>query len=493
MIKALVHELSVEQAEGLATFRRRLASQANSTVPCNRELVKGALETLYMAAELTPPGVVWCENPAELAMMPMAVEAFLRPERKPIVERLIGAERLDMLMIKLSAQYDSVAFEGYGTLLGQSDPRRNRAARQLGLMRRLNRVFRKNSMEEIRRTYRQKIVADASFQIAEDLQGLLLRDFLPRMAAMRAAVAEQLNRALKQTLTFRDWFSNLTLRPRPESEDSRSHPTVLETDRNPYGRVYAPFPARVLTDVLLSTVEDACCTDIRSALTALWVFQQSTNYGWSSIPWLAQYDYCRRYVDMSIFEGYNTAVLDAWWHIALEAWAYTCQEFLCFVSDRPVSLSFDEGNRLHHASEPSLIFADGTKIFVWHGTTVSADIVERPETIKVRSIDEEQNSEVRRVMVERYGLDRYLEKSGYNKIHEDDFGVLYRKNNTVSGQGRRLREPLQVVKVVNSTPEADGSYKGYILRVPPPIRTARAAVAWTFGLKEADYSPTVET
>ena len=47
-------------------------------------------------------------------------------------------------------------------------------------------------------------------------------------------------------------------------------------------------------------------------------------------------------------------------------------------------------------------------------------------------------------------------------------------------------ERAQVVEVVNATPEPDGSYRRYFLRVPPQVRTAREAVAWTFGFEDAE-------
>ena len=50
-----------------------------------------------------------------------------------------------------------------------------------------------------------------------------------------------------------------------------------------------------------------------------------------------------------------------------------------------------------------------------------------------------------------------------------------------------------MVRVRNSTPEPDGTYKIYRLRVPPWIQTARQAVAWTFGLSEEEYAPLEET
>jgi hypothetical protein len=50
-----------------------------------------------------------------------------------------------------------------------------------------------------------------------------------------------------------------------------------------------------------------------------------------------------------------------------------------------------------------------------------------------------------------------------------------------------------MVKVANSTPEADGSFKDYFLRVPPNMERARQAVAWTFDMDENEYAPEVQT
>ena len=50
-----------------------------------------------------------------------------------------------------------------------------------------------------------------------------------------------------------------------------------------------------------------------------------------------------------------------------------------------------------------------------------------------------------------------------------------------------------MVKVVNSTPEYDGTFKDYFLRVPPEMTRARQAIAWTFDKKETDYDPELQT
>jgi hypothetical protein len=50
-----------------------------------------------------------------------------------------------------------------------------------------------------------------------------------------------------------------------------------------------------------------------------------------------------------------------------------------------------------------------------------------------------------------------------------------------------------VVCVTNKTPEPDGTYKKYFLRIPPTISTAKEAVAWTFEQQTEEYMPGQET
>jgi hypothetical protein len=73
------------------------------------------------------------------------------------------------------------------------------------------------------------------------------------------------------------------------------------------------------------------------------------------------------------------------------------------------------------------------------------------------------------------------------RVHTDDTGTLWR---CVMPTGEPL---LVVVEVVNATPEPGRSHKTYWLRVPPQVRTARQAVAWTFDVDEGDYHPAVQT
>jgi hypothetical protein len=156
------------------------------------------------------------------------------------------------------------------------------------------------------------------------------------------------------------------------------------------------------------------------------------------------------------------------------------------ISDRPEILLVDDQNRPHCDTGPFCKWRDGSALYAVHGVRVPAWIIERPERITVNKIDEEQNSEIRRIMIARYGESRYVQDSGSFSVSEDSFGTLYRKE-------VKNDEPIVMVRVMNSTPEPDGTVKPYWIRVPPTMKTAREAIAWTFGMTADEYQPSVET
>jgi Domain of unknown function (DUF6745) len=94
----------------------------------------------------------------------------------------------------------------------------------------------------------------------------------------------------------------------------------------------------------------------------------------------------------------------------------------------------------------------------------------------------ERNVERRRLLVEMIGFERLARSVGDGvPVQQDDYGRLLRLGPLLDD------EEYVAVEVVNSTPEPDGSFRRYFLRVPPGTRTARAGVAWTFDVKSRDY------
>ncbi len=165
------------------------------------------------------------------------------------------------------------------------------------------------------------------------------------------------------------------------------------------------------------------------------------------------------------------------------------EEWACIIDERPIVINIDEHRRLHCESGPAVEYMNGDKLYAWHGLILNTEhvyLIEEPELITVNEIDDEENTEIRRIMVERFGSEKYLEAGGAIEINSDEYGTLFCKN--MLGD-----ESLMMVRVRNSTPEPDGSYKHYFLRVPPFMTTAKRGIAWTFGLSEEDYQPNKET
>lgn len=196
-------------------------------------------------------------------------------------------------------------------------------------------------------------------------------------------------------------------------------------------------------------------------------------------------DGVRHFIDDSNSDA-NQKLAWAQMDLVSSVYAFSAFEKVCFVCDNDRKVSVDDRGRAHSDAGPAVEFPDGYELFAWHGTIVEQDIIEHPESITIKRIDSERNAEVRRVLIERYGAEKYIKDSDAYLRDADYCGNLYSK--ALPGD-----EPLVMVEVTNSTAEPDGTLKRYFLRVPPETTTAREAVAWTFGMSEEEYFPIVET
>jgi hypothetical protein len=206
--------------------------------------------------------------------------------------------------------------------------------------------------------------------------------------------------------------------------------------------------------------------------------------------WLAYYRYFRDVLGLVD----QTAKLSGLWELAQSAgWALP-YENICWVSERHHILERDDRGLLHSLAGPACAYPDGWAIYAVHGVRVPRYLIERPREISVKRIDAEQNAEVRRIMIQRYrhgeeiaGPAAFLRDSGGERLdHDESYGTLWRRNVPDD-------EPIVMIEVVNRTPEPDGRFKRYWLRVPPTMRTAHEAVAWTFDMPAEQYAPELET
>lgn len=168
----------------------------------------------------------------------------------------------------------------------------------------------------------------------------------------------------------------------------------------------------------------------------------------------------------------------------------------------PISVRRDEQSRLHCATGPSVIFRNKKKHYFLRGIECTEDEVMRPNP---ELILYEENVQKRAVLIEHVGAKAFLKANRAHMVHQDELGqklwIIYldteRRYDAYLRQRLRRTEDIQIVEVINSTPEPDDNgvmvNKHYYLFVPPHVRRVDEAIAWTFGLNAGEYNPEKET
>jgi hypothetical protein len=121
----------------------------------------------------------------------------------------------------------------------------------------------------------------------------------------------------------------------------------------------------------------------------------------------------------------------------------------------------------------------------WRGVAISEQFAFHPERLQTNDILRETNVERRRLYLQWFGLDRFMQSVGAQKLDAD----------TDAGGARELLqvelpndEPLVCISV-----RCPSTGRHYLLRVPPTVTSCHEAVAWTAGLDTDDYRPVMET
>jgi hypothetical protein len=177
------------------------------------------------------------------------------------------------------------------------------------------------------------------------------------------------------------------------------------------------------------------------------------------------------------------------------AWSWWPQKHFVVVCDRPTQIHREQtgepgwnSHRLHNPTGPAIEFRDGWALWALGGVNVTEQIVMRPETLTLDDIWAETNAEVRRVMIDQIGWDRFVDMADLTLVHEEpDPGNPGHILQLFDLPERVYDEPVRLVLVTNASPERDGHRKRYGLTAPADCQTAAGAIAWTFNVPEADY------
>lgn len=210
------------------------------------------------------------------------------------------------------------------------------------------------------------------------------------------------------------------------------------------------------------------------------LFLNKTLWGCYDADWISFYDYMQNVVkvkNIDCIEGLRQMALNCGW--------VTIIKDTCIIQDRPMYIKFDEQRRSHCENGPAIEYRDGYSVMIWHGTRVPREWIlngiTAEEALRV------ENSEQRRAACEIVGWQNILEQLNYVVIDRDEdpmIGTLVEVKLPVSNRSVS-DEKFLIVKC--------GTGRQFALPVPPDMKTALQANAWTYGLEAYEYNPEVRT
>jgi len=125
-------------------------------------------------------------------------------------------------------------------------------------------------------------------------------------------------------------------------------------------------------------------------------------------------------------------------------------------------------------------------MWCWHGTPVPQDLIET--NWDVTRIHAEENVEIKRCAIEKFGWPEFIAAAGYTLVDEcPDPGNPGQVLRLYDIPRKVLGYPARGLVCTNATRERDGSRHTFGLTVDTGCRTAMAAAAWTFDLTEKEY------
>ena len=259
-----------------------------------------------------------------------------------------------------------------------------------------------------------------------------------------------------------------------------------------YGAVYGAVGDAVdgaVGDAVDGAVRGAVYGAVDDAVQRLWHYRIGGRL-WPN--WQAYIAFFRDIVELKLPQdiwdrsrAYDAAQSAGWW------WPF--RDFV-MVCDTPLEIHVERvgpdgwgSHRLHREDGSAVRWSDGWGVYAWHGVTVPSWVIEDPSVEKALA---ERNTEIRRAAFEKIGWDRVIDHLGVKPIdvcpdpanapHEL---ALYRLPDKANPYG----QPVNLLLMVNGSPDRSGDLRRYGETVPPSIKTAIEAAAWQYGMKPGVY------
>lgn len=217
------------------------------------------------------------------------------------------------------------------------------------------------------------------------------------------------------------------------------------------------------TAIVFQNLWDNLGDNLRDNLWATWSVPPCF-YGSSELYWIAHYVIAHE----NIKPMHTTEQMTQ-----LRQWAITAQAGWWFpfkninIICEPPSAIHREDGRLHCETGPAVAFRDDWKHYSIRGVTVNEQIVMRPDTQTLEQIGKEQNAEVKRIRIERFGWKRYLREVNATVVHQ--------RRNDVDMTHECLMRCDGMTVLVGACPSTG---RVYAMEVDPNLETCEHAQAW---------------
>lgn len=136
------------------------------------------------------------------------------------------------------------------------------------------------------------------------------------------------------------------------------------------------------------------------------------------------------------------------------------------ICEKPLKYCFDSNYNLHAEGEAAIEFADGYSIYAYHGAVLPEKYGKvHPKDWKPRWLLEEDNAELRRVLIQGIGYARIIEELQAVELDSYQQYTLLKIDSDVD------IEPIYLLKMI-----CPSTKHIHILRVPPNIESAQTAI-----------------
>lgn len=179
------------------------------------------------------------------------------------------------------------------------------------------------------------------------------------------------------------------------------------------------------------------------------------------------FDYYLNVLNISIskinklqWEIYQSLILNCGWIIF--------GKNVCLVSEHPIKLFFDNENLLHADAKPAIEYADGIKVYAYHGMIIPEKYGKHhPQQWQPSWLLQEQNAELRKILIQEIGYSRIVEELQAIELDSYEEYTLLKINLDID------IEPIYLLKMI-----CPSTGNIHVLRVPPEMKTAREAITW---------------